>query len=129
MKNLQLIRASLSCDEMYPNAAVEHAVRSRVGYLHTKSDGLYSLQIYYLILFEPSRVRTTTLSNKKTLRHQIAHLERSRNTLMGYVDVFRHKIGDLAWLEHCRQTGCIRDSLVPMQSLPTTSKPKKPAHN
>lgn len=88
-------QASLSRDKICCNTAVERTVHSRIEYLKAKSNGLYSIQIYYVILFEPSPVRATTLSNKKALRQLAAQLERSRDTLRGYVEAFRRNIGDL----------------------------------
>lgn len=90
--------ASISSDEVYPNTAVERTVRSRIEYLQTKSSGLYSVQIYYVILYEPSLFRPTMLSNKKALRHLAVQLERSRDTLMGYVEAFRRNLADLLGL-------------------------------
>lgn len=66
---------SISADSKYRNAAVECTVSRRVEYLQTKSNGPYSVQIYYVVLFEPRPLQVTTLSRKKTLRH----LQRSLN--------------------------------------------------
>ena len=91
-------QASVSREEMYSNPAVERTVRSRIGYLQTKSNGLYSVQIHFVILFESSPLHVTALSNKKALPHLAAQLERSRDTLMGYVEAFRRNTGDLLGL-------------------------------
>ncbi len=91
-------KASVPFHGNYASTTVERTVRSRVEYLQTKSNGLYSVQIYYVILFEPSPLRTTTLFNRKAIRHLAAQLERSRDTLMGYVEAFRRNIGDLLGL-------------------------------
>jgi len=47
--------------ESYENAVVNAAIQTRIGYLESKADHLYSLTIYYAILFEGFRYRNSLL--------------------------------------------------------------------
>jgi type IV secretion system protein VirB4 len=45
--------------QLYGNAVVDTAIQNRVAYLQSKSDGLFSLSIYYVVLFEGARQART----------------------------------------------------------------------
>jgi len=48
--------------QTYANPIVNAAIENRIAHLRSKADSLYSLQIYYLILFEGFRYKNTALS-------------------------------------------------------------------
>src|SRR5581483_5057727 len=45
----------------YPNPVVSAAIENRISYLHGKSESLYELTIYYVLLFEGARVKKSAL--------------------------------------------------------------------
>jgi len=45
--------------QLYGNAVVDAAILNRIGYLARKSDRLFSLSLYYIVLFEGSRYART----------------------------------------------------------------------
>jgi type IV secretion system protein TrbE len=45
--------------QLYGNAVVDTAIQNRMAYLGSKSDQLFSLSIYYVVLFEGARSRRT----------------------------------------------------------------------
>ena len=47
--------ARIPCSDEYENPVVRQAVRSRVEYLEGKSEELYTIEIYFVILYEGSR--------------------------------------------------------------------------
>ena len=48
--------------QSYENPVVNAAIENRIAYLRSKADSLYSLKIYYVVLFEGSRYRKTFTS-------------------------------------------------------------------
>ena len=48
--------------QLYGNAVVDTAIRNRIAYLQGKSDRLFSLSIYYVLLFEGARSARTLAS-------------------------------------------------------------------
>jgi type IV secretion system protein VirB4 len=84
----------------YPNPAVRQTVQDRAAYLESKPEGLYTLRLIYVLLFEPPALAQNslfhrTLSNRKVLRVLAEDLERNRATLMGQAESFQRTIGDL----------------------------------
>jgi len=84
----------------YPNAAVRQTVQDRTAYLESKPEGLYTLRLVYVLLFEPPALAQNgllqrTLSNRKVLRVLAEDLERNRATLIGQAESFGRTIGDL----------------------------------
>ena len=51
----------------YENPVVNAAIRNRVAFLDGKADSLYSLQIYYVVLYEGFRYRTSILRSLANL--------------------------------------------------------------
>src|ERR1700738_1948989 len=47
---------------LYGNAVVDTAIRNRIAYLQSKSERLFSLSIYYVVLFEGARHARTLMS-------------------------------------------------------------------
>ena len=45
--------------KLYGNAVVDAAIQNRIAYLRSKSDRLFSLSIYYVVLFEGARSART----------------------------------------------------------------------
>src|SRR5580692_9102923 len=48
--------------QTYSNPVVNAAIESRIAHLRGKADSLYSLQIFYVVLFEGFRYKNTLLS-------------------------------------------------------------------
>jgi Type IV secretory pathway, VirB4 components len=93
-------RAPLPHRSDYPTIAVLETVQGRIEYLQSKPEGLYTLRLVYVLLFEPPTLSENsllkrTLSNKKSLRVLADELERNRATLMGHAESFQRNIGDL----------------------------------
>ncbi len=56
--------------QLYGNAVVDTAIQNRIAYLQSKSDRLFSLSIYYVVLFEGARhARTLTSVLLQLPRH------------------------------------------------------------
>jgi type IV secretion system protein TrbE len=84
----------------YANAAVRQTTQDRRAYLQSKPEGLYTLRLVYVLLFEPSTLTANsllkrTLSNRKVLRVMADELERNRATLLAHAESFQRNIGDL----------------------------------
>src|SRR5689334_1123386 len=84
----------------YANAAVRETVQDRRDYLQSKPEGLYTLRVIYILLFEPPTVTGNnllkrTLSNRKVLRVMADELERNRATLLAHAESFQRNIGNL----------------------------------
>ncbi len=54
----------------YRNPVVNAAIQNRMAYLRTKADSLYSLQTYYVVLFEGFRYKTSILGSLAKLPSQ-----------------------------------------------------------
>jgi type IV secretion system protein VirB4 len=92
-------RVSITCDSGCGNPVVATTIRNRAEYLQTKPGGLFSIQIFYVVLFEPAVFRGRhPFSNRKVLRRLQADLKRNRDTLVGHVEAFQRNIGDLLGL-------------------------------
>jgi len=97
-------RAPIEQGNEYPNAAVRQTVQNRSEYLSSKAQGLFTIQIFYVLLFEPGAPSAMrTISNKKVLRVLAHQLERNRNTLLGHVESFQRTIGDLLGISLLRK--------------------------
>jgi type IV secretion system protein VirB4 len=84
----------------YANAAVLRTVQDRTAYLRSKPEGLYTLRLIYVLLFESpaltgNSLLKRTLSNRKVLRAMADELERNRVTLLAHAESFQRNIGDL----------------------------------
>jgi type IV secretion system protein VirB4 len=89
-------QVSIACDSSGLNPIVSATIRHRTEYLQTKPGGLYSIQIFYVVLFELGVFRGRhPFSNRKTLRRLQADLQRDRDTLVGHVEAFQRNISDL----------------------------------
>ena len=92
-------RVGIDCADSRVSLTVRETLQKRTEYLESKASGLYSIQIFYVILFEPKAFHIGRLfSNRKALRRLQANLERHRDTLVGHVEAFRRNIGDLLGL-------------------------------
>src|SRR5258708_31775965 len=58
--------------KLYGNPVVDTAIKNRIAYLGSKADALFSLSIYYVVLFEGSRYRRTLCSALLECRKQPA---------------------------------------------------------
>ena len=93
-------RAPIEQRTDYANAAVRQTVQDRRDYLQSKPEGLYTLRLIYVLLFEPPALTANsllrrTLSNRKVLRVMADELERNRATLLAHAESFQRNIGDL----------------------------------
>src|SRR5215831_758400 len=76
--------------KLYGNPVVDTAIKNRMGYLAGKADTLFSLSVYYVILFEgarPARRLTSTLAKipeqpRKALREAWAHFTTRKQVLL-----------------------------------------------
>ncbi len=86
--------------QLYGNAVVDAAIENRIAYLQSKSDRLFSLSIYYVVLFEgASRARTLT------------------NVLLEIAEQPRQALGELrAWFSTEKQVVFLDRELVKAQS-------------
>ncbi len=92
-------RAAIGRADEFLNPAVRQTVQNRSEYLSSKAQGLFTIQIFYVLLFEPGAPGgLRAISNKKVLRILAHQLERNRNTLLGHVESFQRTIGDLLGL-------------------------------
>src|SRR5258708_38470121 len=48
--------------KLYGNPVVDAAIQNRIAYLNSKAGALFSLSIYYVILYQPSRIPHTLAS-------------------------------------------------------------------
>jgi type IV secretion/conjugal transfer VirB4 family ATPase len=92
-------RAHIHAGDAHPSDAVRRTVSDRNGHLRSKAPGLYTLQLVYVLLLEPTRAKPNehrrALSAKKVLRIVTDQLERNRTTLLGHAESFIRNIGDL----------------------------------
>jgi hypothetical protein len=89
-------QAQVEYDGSYVNQVVGKTVRDRSAYLASKAQGLYSVRLFYAVLFEPHVFsRGHWLSNRNALRAIAGNLQRHRDTLIGNAESFRRNIGDL----------------------------------
>jgi type IV secretion/conjugal transfer VirB4 family ATPase len=109
-------RQNIPC-KSYENPIVSAAIQNRVKYLNTKSDSLYSLRIYYVILFEGFRYRSNLLKGLGKLasdprqalrqlrsvistREQVvlidSQIESARASLQAKARTFLAQVGDFA---------------------------------
>lgn len=93
-------QAPLDHQADYPNPAVRQTVQDRRDYLQSKPEGLYTLRLIYVLLFEPptltgNSLLKRTLSNWKVLRVLADELERNRASLLAHAESFQRNIGDL----------------------------------
>lgn len=84
----------------YANAAVRQTAKDRRDYLQSKPEGLYTLRLIYVLLFEPptltgNSLLKRTVSNVKVLRVVADELERNRAALLAHAESFQRNIGDL----------------------------------
>lgn len=92
-------RVSIERDDDHANTVVRQTVLDRTEYLQSKASGLYSVQVFYTILFEPKAFAYgPSLSSRRALRQMAAALQCDRNTLMGHTEAFRRNISDLLGL-------------------------------
>jgi type IV secretion/conjugal transfer VirB4 family ATPase len=87
----------------YPNPAVRSTVSDRREHLETRPAGLYTIQLRYVLLYEPPAVSQErslqqTVSTKKVLRVLTADLDRNRTFLLERAHSFRRVLGDLLGL-------------------------------
>jgi type IV secretion system protein VirB4 len=86
--------------QLYGNAVVDAAIRNRIAYLQSKSDRLFSLSIYYVVLLEGAR-------NARTLG----------SVLLDLPEHPRQALGDLqAWFSTRKQVLFLDRELVRAQS-------------
>src|SRR5581483_7429705 len=57
----------------YPNPVVSAAIENRISYLQRKSESLYTLTIYYVVLFERSRHKKSALRTLTTTNRDLHH--------------------------------------------------------
>jgi type IV secretion/conjugal transfer VirB4 family ATPase len=92
-------RAHIHAGDAHPSDAVRRTVSDRNGHLRSKAPGLYTLQLVYVLLLEPTRAKPNehrrALSAKKVLRIVTDELARNRTTLLGHSESFVRNIGDL----------------------------------
>jgi hypothetical protein len=85
--------ARLPASEQYPSQAVAEAVRQRNSAL--KDRGLYSVELFLVILYEPAIFGKHKLSNRNALRMLAAELARNTDTLTRRVESFVRETADL----------------------------------
>ncbi len=93
-------RAPIDCNGSYAAEVVRKTVSDRNDHLRSKAAGLYTVQLFYVFLFEPPTLReqsgfSRTLSSNKVLRVLTDELERNRSILAGHAESFVRNIGDL----------------------------------
>jgi len=93
-------RAAIDQRTDYANSAVQKTVKSRREHLQSKTRGLYTIQLVYVVLLEPAKLTTSAainraLSTKKVLRVLTNELERNRTHLLGQAQAFQRHVGDL----------------------------------
>ena len=77
-------RAGIGRADEFLDPAVRQTVQNRWEYLSSKAQGLFTIQIFYVLLFEPGAPGgLRAISNKNVLRILAHQLERNRNTLLG----------------------------------------------
>lgn len=75
---------------------VRRTLRNRSEYLSSKAQGLFRIQIFYVLLLEPGAPSgLRAISNRKVLRIMAHQLDRTRDILVGHVESFQRTIGDL----------------------------------
>jgi type IV secretion/conjugal transfer VirB4 family ATPase len=90
-------RASVEMGGDYSSEPVRKTVAERVDYLNSKREGLYTLQLFYVLMFEPEAtngVLKRTVSNKNALRLLAEDLKRNRATLMAHAQAFQRNLDD-----------------------------------
>ena len=96
-------RAAIEQGREFHSEAVRRTVVDRREHLESKASGLYSLKLYFAVLYEPSGLTDQgtlkrMFSTKKVLRLLAHELERNRTVLMGQASSFERTIGDLLGL-------------------------------
>ena len=97
-------RAFLDQEDVCRPVAVTETLRDRRRYLESKPEGLYTIQLFFVILFEPSGLTRPdllkrSLSTKKVLRVLGDELERNRRILVGQALSFQRTVGELLGTE------------------------------
>jgi len=104
-------RAQIEQSDSFPTEAVRSTVLARREHLQSKASGLYTLDLYFVILYEPlgisdgaikQAVRGLTkrnVSTKSVLRVAAHELAQSRDALMGQAISLQRTIGDLLGLQ------------------------------
>lgn len=93
-------RAVIDQRSDYANSTVHKTVKSRREHLQSKTAGLYTIQLIYVLLFEPSSsgkagALKRGFSTKKVLRVLTDELQRNRTLVLGQARSFQRNIGDL----------------------------------
>ncbi|MGI9070436.1 MAG: VirB4 family type IV secretion system protein [Bryobacteraceae bacterium] len=87
----------------YATEVVPKTVKDRSDHLQSKAAGLYTVQLFYVLLYEPPLLTNNnalkrTVSTKKVLRVLTDELEHNRTILLGHAQGFQRTIGDLLGL-------------------------------
>ena len=104
-------RATIDQSEFFPSDAVQETVRARKEYLQSKGSGLYTLELFFVVLYEPEGIsdgmlagtmralRKRDFSTKKVLRVIAEELGKDRDALMGQAISLQRTIGELLGLQ------------------------------
>lgn len=101
-------RAAIDYHDDYESATVRRTVADRNEHLQSKISGLYTLQLFFVVVFEPPTITAQpgikrTLSTKNVLRVLADVLAQSRETLVAQANSFIRNIGDLLGLQKLGQ--------------------------
>jgi hypothetical protein len=83
----------------YTDSAIAETVAKRATFLQARSQGLYTIRLFLVILLDPGALgRSQWISNRHAIRAAEAHLKRNQATLTGHVESFHRTIDDLLGL-------------------------------
>jgi hypothetical protein len=84
----------------YANAVVAETTRKRLDHLESKQPGLFSIQLFFVVLLEPGLLnRKTFLRTSRVTQTAATDLQRNRATLIGHIESLQRTIGDLLGIQ------------------------------